>query len=103
MGNDTGWPMVERRAQSQRIMDAFRRGAPSGFVIDGPAGIGKTRLAVETTSQLARHGVPTVWTAATGHPGEHVELAARVSAGRMVLGIDDAESLAAASATLLAH
>ena len=56
------WPLIGRRAELEVFETALCSGEPTGLLIYGPAGVGKTRLADECLQ----------WAAASGHPTEHV-------------------------------
>lgn len=126
---DLAWPLVERQRHLRRIAEVLRRTPAQALVIAAPAGTGKTRLAVEALQQAERSGLPTRWVAATraaatlpfaavahllggqAPGGSGLELLAQARAAlaqeagdrRVVLGIDDAHLLDAASAALVGH
>lgn len=126
---DLAWPLVERQRHLRRIAEVLRRTPAQALVIAAPAGTGKTRLAVEALQQAERSGLPTRWVAATraaatlpfaavahllggqAPGGTGLELLAQARAAlaqeagdrRVVLGIDDAHLLDAASAALVGH
>jgi DNA-binding CsgD family transcriptional regulator len=57
------WPLVGR-AEELRLLSGIRPG-DGGVVLAGAAGVGKTRLARETSALAGRRGGPTHWVAAT--------------------------------------
>jgi DNA-binding winged helix-turn-helix (wHTH) protein len=54
-----GWPMVGRFELLDRIVDELAVPEASGVVLVGPAGIGKTRAALEVLDRRSSDGVPT--------------------------------------------
>jgi DNA-binding CsgD family transcriptional regulator len=120
--------MVGREAELRFVAEALSEGSTDGVVIVGPAGVGKTRLAVEVAQRAAPQGCAVAWVRATrsaasiplgafaallpvgnlGFP-EGVELLARArhalaerAAGRrLVLCVDDGQLLDDASAALV--
>jgi DNA-binding NarL/FixJ family response regulator len=60
------WPLTGRAEELRFIEAASRRvGRPRGVVLAGAAGVGKTRLAREALSALARRGAATRWATGT--------------------------------------
>ena len=125
----SAWPLIGREVELERIGAALAAGA-SGVVISGEPGVGKTRLAREALARTeAGDATYTVWARATrssaavplgafgtlapaaagrapqaGFIQELVGGLREQAAGReIVLGVDDAQLLDAASATLLLH
>jgi DNA-binding NarL/FixJ family response regulator len=122
------WPLVGRALELERIAQARAQGR-NAVVIDGPAGVGKSRLAREVLAQAERDGALTGWVPATRSaasvplgafaaviPSEvrsddlfelmqrSVQALRERAAGRaLVLGIDDAQWLDPTSATLVLH
>jgi DNA-binding CsgD family transcriptional regulator len=124
------WPLVGRELELGLIGGLLRSPERNGAVLAGPAGVGKTRLALECMADATRAGLPTAQVAvtrSTSHlpfealapllpaakgaaPGEQGEaaflrrccraLAERGGGQRLVLFIDDAQFLDVASATL---
>src|ERR1700728_3841514 len=128
-GMASAWPLIGREVELERIGAALAAGA-SGVVISGEPGVGKTRLAREALARTeAGDATYTVWARATrssaavplgafgtlapaaagrapqaGFIQELVGGVREQAAGReIVLGVDDAQLLDAASATLLLH
>jgi predicted ATPase len=123
------WPFVGRDDELERLLLAREDAACSGAVISGPAGVGKSRLALELLSATEQRGAATEWvqatrTAATIPLGAFAELVPEGArsddrlqllrgsvealrehaAGRpLVVGVDDAHLLDAASAALVLH
>lgn len=119
------WPLVGRVAELAAVAAARATGRP-GTVIDGAAGLGKSRLAREALAEAGRDGALTLWVQAarsaagvslgayggtlpTGvrsdDPFELMQLSVQAlrdrAGGRpLVLGVDDAQWLDPASATL---
>jgi DNA-binding CsgD family transcriptional regulator len=60
------WPLTGRTVQLEELGHHFRSGASGGVVLQGPAGVGKTRLAEEALRQAERAG--TRVERAVGHP-----------------------------------
>jgi DNA-binding CsgD family transcriptional regulator len=50
------WPLTGRTVQLEELGRHYRAGACGGVVLQGPAGVGKTRLAEEAASQVERVG-----------------------------------------------
>lgn len=123
------WPLVGREAELRSVAEALAEGSAGGVIITGPAGVGKTRLAVELSQVAAAQGhvvasvratrsaasiplgafaalLPTV---GSTPPEGGVELLARArhalaerAAGRrLVLWVDDGQLLDDASAALV--
>ncbi len=122
------WPLIGRREELELVVEQLRRGVSSGVVVAGVAGVGKTRFASEVVLAAERERCATAWSTATttaatipfgalAHllpvpapgAGGRLELlrrageALRERAGgrRLVLVVDDAHLLDAASATLV--
>lgn len=120
------WPLTGRADELRFIGTAMRRAdGPSGIVLAGPAGVGKTRLAHEALRLADRRGTITKWAygsesaraiplgAFAGLLGDIGDDPARLlpraigtltavpGAPRMVLGVDDAHLLDELSATLV--
>jgi DNA-binding CsgD family transcriptional regulator len=122
------WPLVGREAELGSVAEALSDGSAGGVVITGPAGVGKTRLALEVSRLAAARGCAVAWARATRSaasiplgafapllpPAEvrlpgGVELLARArhalaerAAGRrLVLCVDDGHLLDDASAALV--
>ena len=122
------WPLEGREADLRSVAEALSEGSAGGVIIAGPAGVGKTRLALEVSQLAATQGCTVAWVRATrsaasiplgafapllpptdlGVP-EGVELLARArhalaerAAGRrLVLCVDDGQLLDDASAALV--
>ena len=124
------WPLVGRELELQRLRDAIAATNPTGAVIAGPPGVGKTRLAREAVDQARAHASVVDWAmgtqaaasipfgpiahllpAQTPDGGTRLDLlrqtserlASRARGGRVVLGIDDGHLLDDASAALVHH
>ena len=119
------WPFTGREAELEVVREALASSA--GVVIAGPAGVGKTRLAVKSAELAAEQGCAVEWVRAsrsarsiplgafaallpaTDRLPEGVELLARArhalaerAAGRrLVLCVDDGQLLDDASAALV--
>ena len=52
----TQWPLTGRTSQLEELGRHYRAGACGGVVLQGPAGVGKTRLAEEAASRAERTG-----------------------------------------------
>lgn len=59
------WPLVGRRAEMETIAEWFADPERGGVVLEGSAGMGKTRLAEELVAVAERAGIPTA--RAAGH------------------------------------
>ena len=59
------WPLVGRDLELNLLNGLVRSGHRSGAVLAGPAGVGKTRLALECLAGAARAGLPTAQAAVT--------------------------------------
>lgn len=122
-------PLVGRGEELRVVADALGARPTSGVVIAGSAGVGKTRLAREALGAAARGGAATLWAAATASaasiplgalahllppvasraPPDPLEQLRQASAAlveaargqRLVVGVDDAHLLDAASATVV--
>ncbi len=124
---DPAWPLIGRVAETEGIADALTTG--NVVVIDGPAGVGRTRL-LDEAARIARDSGATVLrfvgtrsapTVPLGVFADVVPLGARAddplillqrcgqalraqaSGGRIVLCVDDAQLLDDPSAALLLH
>jgi DNA-binding CsgD family transcriptional regulator len=122
------WPLVGRREKLAFVAEALHRGQPSGVVIAGAAGVGKTRLAAEALREAEARGLATAWATATraassipfgalahllppiearsAQPFEVLRrvgdaLVERADSARLALALDDAHLLDGASATLV--
>ena len=62
----TQWPLTGRSAQLEALGRHYRDGACGGIVLQGPAGVGKTRLAEEALRRAEHAGRPVQ--RAVGHP-----------------------------------
>ncbi|HEY1688788.1 MAG TPA: LuxR C-terminal-related transcriptional regulator [Solirubrobacteraceae bacterium] len=122
------WPLIGRDGELERIREALAAGA-TGVVISGGAGLGKTRLARAALEQARDGGAHVVWARATrsssavplgafgtlsatgAQPAAEVgfiqnlvgALREQADGREIVLGVDDAQLLDPASATLLLH
>jgi DNA-binding CsgD family transcriptional regulator len=125
----SSWPLVGRAEELRYLGEALGRPATTGAVLFGPPGVGKTRLASEVMD--AATGFQREWVKATragatvplgpfvhllsdARLGGHVDrtalfaavaaaLAARAGDRPLLLGVDDAHLLDAASAALVLH
>jgi DNA-binding CsgD family transcriptional regulator len=123
------WPFVGRDEELDLVDAALRERASCGVVVSGAAGVGKTRLARELLAAGAGGGTASAWvqgtSAAASIPlgafaalmpsavgtGDRLHLfrlcadtlRERAAAGRMLLGVDDAQLLDPASAALVLH
>jgi DNA-binding CsgD family transcriptional regulator len=118
------WPLTGRERELRAVGDALDGGSAGGVVIAGPAGVGKTRLAVEGAELAAAQGCEVAWARATRSAraiplgafgallpsdGDGVELltrarqalADRAAGRRLVLCVDDGHLLDDASAALV--
>ena len=122
------WPLAGREAELRCVAEALSEDSAGGVVIAGPAGVGKTRLAVEVSQLATTRGCAVSWVRATRSAAsiplgafapllpatdlrltEGVELLARarhvLAAGaagrRLVLCVDDGQLLDDASAALV--
>ncbi len=59
------WPLVGRRRELDLFREALTQGGRHAFLVHGPAGVGKTRLAEECLTEAERAGLATVRTVAT--------------------------------------
>lgn len=116
------WPLTGR-AEELALGTGLVRGAGSGVVLAGAAGVGKTRLAREILAAASGHKVVTRWTVATEsarpvplgalmlltgvtNPIRQVDhaldaLTAVDDGQRLVIGVDDAHLLDAVSALVV--
>jgi DNA-binding CsgD family transcriptional regulator len=123
------WPLVGRDAELERIAGARRQDGCPGVIVHAPAGAGKSRLAREANAAATAEGLHAIWVQATRSASaiplgafagvipddvrsdDSLELlrasgeALRRQAGgrRVVLGVDDAQSLDPVSAALVLH
>jgi DNA-binding CsgD family transcriptional regulator len=123
------WPLVGRADELQLVERAMERTDSLGVVLAGPAGVGKSRLAAELMARARAAGRATAWVQATRSAGSipfgafaHLLPADLSAAGPvnllrvagesigthaadrpLVLGVDDAHVLDAASAALVRH
>jgi ATP/maltotriose-dependent transcriptional regulator MalT len=122
------WPLTGRDAELRLVGETLSDGSTGGVVLAGPAGVGKTRLAVEASELARAQGCAVAWVRASRsarsiplgafaallpatdrHLREGVELLARArhalaerAAGhRLVLCVDDGQLLDDASAALV--
>ncbi len=124
------WPFVGRAAELRQLRGLVTSSDCQGAVVTGHAGVGKTRLARETTRLVERAGLTVVRTTATraaatlplgpftgllpsGHPPGAIDdrtdllrrsaaaLVERASDRRLVVFVDDAHLLDDASVALL--
>ncbi|MGH3424409.1 MAG: AAA family ATPase, partial [Nocardioidaceae bacterium] len=132
-GTRREWPFSARREELDVVTSVItdsRGDEPSGVVVVGQSGVGKTRLAREAVAWAASQGVPTAWAigtrsaatmpyAALAHLAPAVDPTAYADVGslyrsfvaalapeggrRRVLVIDDAHLLDAGSAALVLH
>ncbi|HKR50173.1 MAG TPA: AAA family ATPase [Pseudonocardiaceae bacterium] len=125
---DARWPLVGRQEELALVDKAFGAPDTSGVVLAGAAGVGKTRLAKEMLAAAESQGWVTRWAVATEAAAsipfgalapllpivdeaaeDRLELYRRAAAdlvrgaggGPLVLGVDDAHLLDAASAALV--
>jgi hypothetical protein len=52
-----GWPLIGRREELDRVIGRLVHGEAAALVVDGPAGVGKTRLASEAVRAATGRGV----------------------------------------------
>ena len=125
------WPLVGREDELARIAATLERPSAGSLVVAGAAGVGKTRLVQDTLNRIGARGGTAHWVVATQAaasipfgPVAHLlppateeatasrldllravaeRLVAERSAGRLILGIDDAHLLDDASAALIHH
>ena len=122
------WPLAGREAELRFVAEALANDSLAGVVVAGPAGVGKTRLAVEVSQLAASRDCAVEWARATRSAAsiplgafapllpatdlrlpEGVELlararhalAARAAGRRLVLCVDDGQLLDDASAALV--
>jgi DNA-binding CsgD family transcriptional regulator len=62
----TTWPLTGRSEQLEALGSDYREGHTGGVLLQGPAGVGKTRLAEEALVRAERSGRPAA--RAVGHP-----------------------------------
>jgi len=122
------WPLTGRQSELEAIHQAVV-GAPYGVIVTGAAGVGKTRLARETLTELSEQGYAVEWASASaearsisfgaispwlepmagrdlGHPLDatrvvRANLEERHRGRPVVLAVDDAHLLDPASVLLL--
>jgi DNA-binding CsgD family transcriptional regulator len=95
------WPFVGRGVEVDRFVDALADPGLDAFVVLGPPGVGKTRLATACEQAAERQGVPTV--RVTGRPGAGVPLAAMAHLLPPRLELPDPGSATAVDALGLMH
>src|SRR5688500_966298 len=59
------WPLVGRAGELRLVNSILSRGDTGGLVLAGPAGVGKTRLALEVLARADQLGLPTAHTSAS--------------------------------------
>jgi DNA-binding CsgD family transcriptional regulator len=59
------WPLTGRDGELRLVGEALARGSAGGVVIAGPAGLGKTRLAVEASELARAQGCAVAWVRAS--------------------------------------
>ncbi|HTU84786.1 MAG TPA: LuxR C-terminal-related transcriptional regulator [Solirubrobacteraceae bacterium] len=122
------WPVIGREPELARIADARAAGSRA-FVLQGDAGVGKSRLAREALERADRDGAHAAWAQATRSAAsvplgafaavipvevrseDRFELLRRstqalresAGAGQMVIGVDDGQLLDPTSAALVLH
>jgi len=122
------WPLVGRDAELRSVVEALSERSAGGVIVAGPAGVGKTRLAVEISQAATARGCAVAWVRATRSAASiplgafapllpatapplpegvgllaharHV-LAERAAGRRLVLCVDDGQLLDDASAALV--
>src|ERR1700741_3001872 len=125
----TTWPLIGRGAELDRIGELRRGRSVCGVVVQGAAGVGKSRLAREALRVAAEDGGLTEWVQATSSAAtvplaafaglldldagaddpltimrrSADALSARAGRRRVVLGVDDAQLLDPTSAALVRH
>ncbi|WP_214107175.1 serine/threonine-protein kinase [Acrocarpospora catenulata] len=123
------WPFVGRRAEVARLEELLTAGACGAVLLDGPSGVGKTRLAEEFLAYARALGHGTAQVAATASasvvplsalapilpegPGlgdphalfdaVRARVAGQAGAGRFVLAVDDVDLLDPTSLALLGY
>ncbi len=128
-GRQLVWPFVGREEELALLAARRRAGACCGVVVSGAAGVGKTRLARELLAAGAGDGGASEWVQGTraassiplgafaalvpvrARAGDRLHLfqlcaealRQHTADGRVLLGIDDAHLLDAASAALVLH
>jgi len=122
------WPVIGREPELARIADARAAGSRA-FVLQGDAGVGKSRLAREALARADRDGAHTAWAQATRSAAsvplgafaavipvevrsdDRFELLRRTTkalresagVGQLVIGVDDGQLLDPTSAALVLH
>ena len=122
------WPVIGREPELARIADARAAGS-TAVVLQGDAGVGKSRLAREALARADRDGAHTAWAQATRSAAsvplgafaavipvevrseDRFELLRRTTqalretagAGQIVIGVDDGQLLDPTSAALVLH
>ena len=95
------WPFVGRGLEVDRFTDALADPGVDAFVVLGPPGVGKTRLAAACEQAAERLGMSTV--RVTGRPGAGVPLAAMAHLLPARLDLPDPGSATAVDALALMH
>ncbi|MFF0190933.1 LuxR C-terminal-related transcriptional regulator [Streptomyces sp. NPDC005244] len=72
---DTQWPLVGRAVEQRRVEELLREGKAGGLIIFGPAGAGKTRLALHANDFAIEHGYRSLNVSAT-HASQELPLGA---------------------------
>lgn len=72
---DTQWPLVGRAVEQRRVEELLREGKPGGLIIVGPAGAGKTRLALHANDLAIGRGYHSLTVSAT-HASQELPLGA---------------------------
>ncbi|MGV9707502.1 LuxR C-terminal-related transcriptional regulator [Streptomyces sp. NPDC003483] len=72
---DTQWPLIGRATEQRKIEEILKNGALSGAMILGPAGAGKSRLALNSHEYASSHGFRSLFVSAT-HASREIPLGA---------------------------